>query len=63
MFSRAEHLRVIEITLEEAKGKVPVVAGAGGSDTRAVAAATGPAAILPAAAHDSGHAGATRDQP
>jgi 4-hydroxy-tetrahydrodipicolinate synthase len=36
--SRAEHLRVIEITLEEAKGKVPVVAGAGGSDTRAVAA-------------------------
>lgn len=35
--SRAEHLRVIEITVEEAKGKVPVVAGAGGSDTRAVA--------------------------
>jgi 4-hydroxy-tetrahydrodipicolinate synthase len=36
--SRAEHLRVVEITLEEAKGKVPVLAGAGGSDTRAVAA-------------------------
>jgi 4-hydroxy-tetrahydrodipicolinate synthase len=36
--SRAEHLRVVEITIEEAKGKVPVVAGAGGSDTRAVAA-------------------------
>jgi 4-hydroxy-tetrahydrodipicolinate synthase len=36
--SRAEHLRVVEITVEEAKGKVPVVAGAGGSDTRAVAA-------------------------
>jgi 4-hydroxy-tetrahydrodipicolinate synthase len=36
--SRTEHLRVVEITVEEAKGKVPVVAGAGGSDTRAVAA-------------------------
>jgi 4-hydroxy-tetrahydrodipicolinate synthase len=36
--SRAEHLRVVEITLAEAKGKVPVLAGAGGSDTRAVAA-------------------------
>src|SRR5260370_24834209 len=36
--SRAEHLRVVEITVEEAKGRVPVVAGAGGSDTRAVAA-------------------------
>jgi 4-hydroxy-tetrahydrodipicolinate synthase len=34
--SRAEHLRVVEITVEEAKGRVPVVAGAGGSDTRAV---------------------------
>ena len=36
--SRAEHLRVVVITVEEAKGKVPVVAGAGGSDTRAVVA-------------------------
>ncbi len=36
--SRAEHLRVVEITLDEARGKVPVLAGAGGSDTRAVAA-------------------------
>jgi 4-hydroxy-tetrahydrodipicolinate synthase len=36
--SRAEHLRVIEITVEEAGGKVPVLAGAGGSDSRAVAA-------------------------
>src|ERR1700734_1014204 len=34
--SRAEHLRVVEITVAEANGKVPVVAGAGGSDTRAV---------------------------
>jgi 4-hydroxy-tetrahydrodipicolinate synthase len=33
---RAEHLRVVEITLEEAHGKVPVVAGAGGYDTREV---------------------------
>lgn len=36
--SRKEHLRVVEITLEEAKGKVPVLAGAGGNDTREVAA-------------------------
>ena len=34
--TRAEHLRVVEITLEEAKGKVPVVAGAGGYNTREV---------------------------
>jgi 4-hydroxy-tetrahydrodipicolinate synthase len=34
--TRAEHLRVIEITLEEAKGKVPVVGGAGGYNTREV---------------------------
>lgn len=35
--SREEHLRVVEITLEEAHGKVPVLAGCGGNDTRAVA--------------------------
>jgi len=34
--TRAEHLRVIEITLEEAKGKVPVVGGAGGYNTAEV---------------------------
>jgi 4-hydroxy-tetrahydrodipicolinate synthase len=34
--SRKEHLRVVEITLEEAKGKVPVVAGAGGYNTAEV---------------------------
>jgi 4-hydroxy-tetrahydrodipicolinate synthase len=34
--TRAEHLRVIEITLEEAKGKVPVLAGAGGYNTQEV---------------------------
>lgn len=34
--TRKEHLRVIEITLEEASGKVPVLAGAGGNDTRSV---------------------------
>jgi 4-hydroxy-tetrahydrodipicolinate synthase len=31
-----EHLRVIEITLDEAKGKVPVLAGAGGYNTEHV---------------------------
>jgi 4-hydroxy-tetrahydrodipicolinate synthase len=36
--SRQEHLRVVEITLEEAKGKVPVVAGAGGYNTAEVIA-------------------------
>jgi 4-hydroxy-tetrahydrodipicolinate synthase len=35
--TRAEHLRVVEITLEEAKGShVPVLAGAGGYNTREV---------------------------
>ncbi|HEY7388559.1 MAG TPA: 4-hydroxy-tetrahydrodipicolinate synthase [Bryobacteraceae bacterium] len=34
--SRAEHLRVIEVTLEEARGAVPVLAGAGGYNTREV---------------------------
>jgi 4-hydroxy-tetrahydrodipicolinate synthase len=31
--SSAEHKRVVEITLEEARGHVPVVAGAGGNNT------------------------------
>ena len=34
--SNEEHLRVVAITLEEAKGKVPVLAGAGGYNTRHV---------------------------
>jgi 4-hydroxy-tetrahydrodipicolinate synthase len=34
--TRAEHLRVVEITVEEAKGKVPVLAGAGGYNTHEV---------------------------
>src|ERR1700760_180657 len=34
--SREEHLRVIEITVEEAKGKVPVLGGAGGYNTHEV---------------------------
>jgi hypothetical protein len=34
--TRAEHLRVVEIALEEARGKVPVLAGAGGYNTREV---------------------------
>ncbi len=31
--TRQEHLRVVEITLEEARGRVPVLAGAGGYNT------------------------------
>src|SRR2546428_9224565 len=31
--TRAEHLRVVEITIDEAGGKVPVLAGAGGDNT------------------------------
>lgn len=34
--TREEHLRVVEITLEVAKGKVPVLAGAGGYNTAEV---------------------------
>jgi 4-hydroxy-tetrahydrodipicolinate synthase len=34
--TRAEHLRVVEITVEESKGKVPVLAGAGGYNTAEV---------------------------
>src|SRR5471030_3384151 len=34
--TNAERLRVVEIVVEESKGKVPVLAGAGGYDTREV---------------------------
>jgi 4-hydroxy-tetrahydrodipicolinate synthase len=34
--SKKEQRRVVEITLEEAKGRVPILAGAGGYDTRSV---------------------------
>ncbi len=34
--TREEHLRVVEITLEEAKGRTPVLAGAGGYNTAEV---------------------------
>jgi 4-hydroxy-tetrahydrodipicolinate synthase len=34
--TRAEHLRIVGITIEEAKGKVPVLAGAGGYNTQEV---------------------------
>jgi 4-hydroxy-tetrahydrodipicolinate synthase len=34
--TRAEHLRIVEITVEEAKGKTPVLAGAGGYNTQEV---------------------------
>jgi 4-hydroxy-tetrahydrodipicolinate synthase len=36
--TRQEHLRVVEITLDEAKGKVPVLAGCGGNNTSDVVA-------------------------
>jgi len=36
--TRPEHMRVVEITLAEAKGKVPVLAGCGGNNTREVVA-------------------------
>ncbi|MFL6202465.1 MAG: 4-hydroxy-tetrahydrodipicolinate synthase [Thermoanaerobaculia bacterium] len=36
--SREEHLRVVEITVEEADGRIPVLGGAGGNDTREVVA-------------------------
>jgi 4-hydroxy-tetrahydrodipicolinate synthase len=39
--TREEHLRVVEITLDEAQGKVPVLAGAGGYNTREVIALAG----------------------
>src|ERR1700723_1451643 len=34
--TRAEHLRVVEITVEEAAGKTPVLGGAGGYNTHEV---------------------------
>src|SRR6185312_3390610 len=34
--THAEHLRVVEITVKEAKGEVPVLAGAGGYNTAEV---------------------------
>jgi 4-hydroxy-tetrahydrodipicolinate synthase len=34
--TRAEHLRVVQITIEEPRGKVPVLAGAGGYNTQEV---------------------------
>src|SRR5499427_1930908 len=34
--TRAEHLRIVEITLEECAGKIPVLAGAGGYNTQEV---------------------------
>jgi len=36
--THAEHMRVVEITLDEAKGQVPVLAGAGGYNTEEVIA-------------------------
>jgi len=44
--SQAEHKRVVEITLEEAKGKVPVLAGAGGYNTAEVIKVAGELAAM-----------------
>jgi 4-hydroxy-tetrahydrodipicolinate synthase len=44
--SREEHLRVVEITLELAKGKVPVLAGAGGYNTAEVISLTSELAAM-----------------
>src|SRR5262250_2977339 len=34
--TRAEHLKVVEIAVQESRGRVPVLAGAGGYNTREV---------------------------
>ncbi|MBV9404249.1 MAG: 4-hydroxy-tetrahydrodipicolinate synthase, partial [Acidobacteriaceae bacterium] len=34
--TRQEHLRIVEITVEEVRGRVPILAGAGGYNTREV---------------------------
>src|ERR1700748_800168 len=34
--TREEHLHVVEVTIEEAAGEIPVLAGAGGNNTREV---------------------------
>jgi 4-hydroxy-tetrahydrodipicolinate synthase len=39
--SRTEHLRVVEIAVEEARGKVPVLGGAGGYNTAEVITCSG----------------------
>jgi 4-hydroxy-tetrahydrodipicolinate synthase len=44
--SREEHLRVVELTVDVAKGKVPVLAGAGGYNTAEVIALAGELASI-----------------
>src|SRR6202140_1572631 len=44
--SREEHLRVVELTVDIAKGKVPVLAGAGGYNTAEVIALAGELASI-----------------
>jgi 4-hydroxy-tetrahydrodipicolinate synthase len=44
--SREEHLRVVELTVDVAKGKVPVLAGAGGYNTAEVIALAGELAAI-----------------
>ena len=47
--TRREHLRVVEVTLDEAKGRVPVLAGAGGYNTAEVIELAGEMELLGAA--------------
>ena len=35
--NREEHLRVVQVTVDEAAGRVPIIAGVGGNDTRTAA--------------------------
>ena len=58
--SRPEHLRVVEITLEEARGKVPVLAGAGGYNTAEVIRLAEDMRVLMSASSLSGFTGSTR---
>ena len=44
--TREEHLRVVEITVEEAKGRLPVLAGAGGYNTAEVIALARELAVI-----------------
>ncbi len=54
--TRKEHLRVVEITVEEAKGKVPVLAGAGGYNTAEVIELAQEVETLGADGHSLRHA-------
>ena len=58
--TRGEHLRVVEITIEEAKGKVPVLAGAGGYNTQEVIELANEIEALGALIHQTVNSGVYR---